>query len=180
VENVLYSLFVVENCRNVLNSVSISHNSDNIFESKNVRQSFNIFYSANIDTSSELRFCANCIGCHHCINCTNLMNASYCINNKSLSKEEYQREKEKMLNKTSHFATAKQEVFEKMGNINSQNSIGKGIINSQNITNGYLVSNARDSKNVVLFVGGDAGSSEHYDSIDIGIHAHHCYAICQT
>ena len=70
VENVLYTAACCINCTNILNSLFVELNNDNIFESKVIRRSFNIFYSCNIDNSSDLRFCANCVGCHHCIGCT--------------------------------------------------------------------------------------------------------------
>ena len=122
VENVLYSTYVVDLCRNVMNSVSITHHSDNIFDCKNVRQSFNIFYSANISNSSDLRFCSNCIGCHHCIDCDCLENKSYCINNQQLSKEDYQQQKAVLLSRKADFPKKQQLALAKIGNINAPQS----------------------------------------------------------
>jgi hypothetical protein len=144
-----------------------------------VRQSFNIFYSANIDNCSDLRFCANCIGCHECIDCDNLINQSYCINNTTLPKDEYLVQKAELLKHKDTFPQKKYTTFERMGNIQAPESTGKGIINSQNITNGYCVLNVKDSKNLTLSEGGAGGSSNFYDSIDIGEDAHHYYAACQ-
>jgi hypothetical protein len=110
---------VIGNCRNVVNSVNITHNSDNIFESKNVRESFNIFYSANISVSSDIRFCANMIGCHNCIDCEGLENKSYCINNQQYTKEEYLLKKDTSLRQKKIFPEIKTKVFANMKNINA-------------------------------------------------------------
>jgi hypothetical protein len=53
-------------------------------------------------------------------------------------------------------------------------------VKSENITNGYLVLNAKDSQNVALFEGGNVGSSNFYDGIDIGNDANHFYATVQA
>jgi hypothetical protein len=53
-----------------------------------------------------------------------------------------------------------------------------GIVNSSNITNGYFVTDAIDSQNVVFFTGGKNGCSEFYDGIEVGLNSHHCYANC--
>jgi hypothetical protein len=61
VENILYSVCCGINCYNVFNALSITYNSANIFECKNVRNSTNIFYSANINNSSDCYFSSNLI-----------------------------------------------------------------------------------------------------------------------
>jgi hypothetical protein len=126
-------------------------NSSNVFESKNIRQSFNIFYSANVANSSDIRFSSNLVGCHFCINCNKLVNQSYCINNQQLTKEEYNIKKEDVLKQKTTFHQMKTKVFAQMENLNTTNCTGKGVVNSENITNGYFVLNARNSQNVVLF-----------------------------
>jgi hypothetical protein len=149
IENGLYSLCCRGNCDNIVNSASVFYNSSIIFESKNIRTSSFIFYSCNIDNSSDLRFCSNMVGCHNCIDCDTLMNQSYCINNIQLSKEDYQIKKAELLRDTSTFPAKKLEVFKKMRNIGSSSSIGTGLINSENVENGYLVIDTQDSRNIV-------------------------------
>jgi hypothetical protein len=121
---VLYSVCINDNCTNVVNSFFIENNSENIFESKSVRQSFNVFYSANIDNSSDMRFCSNCVGCHFCIDCDNLVNQSYCINNQPVSKEEYQDKKADLLKDTASFHKKKEKSFAQMGNLYAKNTNG--------------------------------------------------------
>jgi len=124
VENVLYSVCVNDNCANVGNSFFVENNSDNVFESKSIRQSFNIFYSANIDNSSDMRFCTNCVGCHFCINCDNLVNQSYCIDNQQVSKEEYLSKTSELLKDKSLFPDRKFTTFAKMANLYATNATG--------------------------------------------------------
>ena len=149
-EDILYSCFIRQNCSDVVNSAGVLLNSSVIFESKNISQSAFIFYCANVDNSSDLWFCSNMIGCHFCIDCDGLINKSYCINNQQLTKEEYQIQKEELLKQKSHFSEVKKNVFAKMGNLNSTNSTGTGIINSNNIENGYIVVDVQDARNVVI------------------------------
>jgi hypothetical protein len=119
VENILYTVCANDNCTNVINSLFIENNSDNVFESKVIRRSFNIFYSCNIDNSSDVWFCSNLIGCHHCIDCDNLMNQSYCIHNIQLSKDEYQNKKAELLKDKSNFMTRKLIAFTQMGSMSA-------------------------------------------------------------
>lgn len=151
----MYSVVSSLHCSDIINSLRVLYNSSNIFESRNIRQSFNVFYSTNIDNSSDLWFCSNCVGCHNCIDCSDLENKSYCINNQQFTKEGYSSQKSHILHHKQNFITKKNSTFSKIGNINSTNTTGVGIINSANIINGYLVSNAQDSRNVALYEGGE-------------------------
>lgn len=150
-----------------MDSLCVTYNSDNIFSSKGVRQSFNVFYSANIANSSDIWFCSNMVGCHYCIDCDSLENKSYCIENKQLSKEDFLEKKKELLHNKSSFSAKKFTTFSRMGNGNSPQSTGASIINSNHIENGYFVAYGRDSRNVLLFEGGNTGSYQIYDGIDI-------------
>jgi hypothetical protein len=78
------------------------------------------------------------------------MNASYCINNQQFPKEEYQIKKEELLKQKNMFSKIKTNIFSQMGNLNAPNSSGGGIVNSENIQNGYLVLNAKNARNAIL------------------------------
>jgi hypothetical protein len=95
------------------------------------------------------------------------------------SKEEYQKKQKELLKQKSLFSTVKENVFSGMKNLGSINVKGEGIINSEDIEDGYCVCNAKQAKNVIFFEGGDTGSANVYDGINIGADIHHCYAICQ-
>ena len=83
-ENILYSVSVKENSRNVLNSLMVRNNCENIYFGKGVIDSFNVFFSHFIKNSSNIRFSSNLVGCHECILCEDLQNQSYCIRNKTV------------------------------------------------------------------------------------------------
>jgi hypothetical protein len=106
------------------------------------------------------------IGCHHCLDCSELTNKSYCINNQQLSKEEYQQKKAELLKQKSTFPYIKQKVFFQMGNLNAEHSTGTGIINSDNIENGYIVINTHNARNVAVISGGNGYISQNmYDCV---------------
>ena len=88
-ENILYSLAVKDNSKNILNSINVV-NSENIYQWLNIALSYNIFYSKHIDNCNNLRFCTNMIWCSNCILCDKLENKSYCIHNKQYTKEAYE------------------------------------------------------------------------------------------
>jgi hypothetical protein len=96
-----------------------------------------------------------------------LENKSYCISNVQLSKEEFLAKREEILRNKALFVAKKLATFAKMGNGNSTASRGASIINSDHIESGYFVSYGKNSRNVILFEGGNTGTSEIYDSIDV-------------
>jgi len=180
VENALYSTFVVNNCTNIIDSFCVASNCDNIFSSKSVLESSNIFYSVQIHNSYNIYFSSNLIGCKNCLFCDGLENQSYCIHNKQFSQEAYEEEKKSILQDKKKFAEWYQKIHTNIGNLWSHNVTGKGITQSENIENGYYVTYAKDSKNVILYEGGKTWSYNFYDGIDIGLDAHDFYASCQA
>jgi hypothetical protein len=66
-----------------------------------------------------------------------------------------------------------------MGKFYSHNVQGKGIINAQNIEEGYLVFNVKDGRNAIACEGGEQGDTALYDCIDIGHNSHHNYGVLQ-
>jgi hypothetical protein len=98
------------------------------------------------------------------------MNASYYIDNKSFSKEDYQIKKAELLREKSLFSTKKLEIFKRIGNIGATHSVGRGVINSDNIENGYLVIDTHTARNVIEVSGGTTfgitfESSNMYDTL---------------
>ena len=180
VENALYSTFIIHNCTNVLNSFCVTSNCENIFFSKNILESSNIFYSVQIDHSHDIRFSSNVIGCTHCLFCDHLQNQSYCIHNTQLSPQDYQEQKQALLSDKTKFSPRYEELHLRMDNLDVQEATGKGIAYAQHIENGYYVSYARDSRNVILYEGGKTGSYNFYDGIDIGLDSHDFYATVQA
>lgn len=96
-ENILYTFYTQDNVKNVLNSVMVWDNSENIYFSTAVIQGYQVFYSKYIVNSSNIWFSTNLIGCKECISCENLENKEYYINNKEYSREEYFKKKAEIL-----------------------------------------------------------------------------------
>jgi hypothetical protein len=103
VENILYSSIVLINCKNVISSININNNCENIFCCKNITSCFNIFYSKYLHSCNNIRFSSNLIGCNECLFCNDLQNHSYCIYNKQLEKEEYFKQKLVILENKNQF-----------------------------------------------------------------------------
>lgn len=57
---------------------------------------YNSHYCQNSESCSDSFFLRNCIGCHNCIFCVNLRNKSYHVRNEKVSKEEYEKEIERL------------------------------------------------------------------------------------
>jgi len=102
-ENVLYSSNIKEWSSDVLNSVMVWNNSQNVYMWVGIIESSNIFYSRCIKNSSNIWFCVNCVWCSHCMMCVDMENASYCIRNKQYTKEEYIKIKTELLKRKDKF-----------------------------------------------------------------------------
>jgi len=58
-ENVFYSFMVRGECKNVLNSLYISSNSEHIYFSRGVIKGYKVYYSGYINNSSNIWFSSN-------------------------------------------------------------------------------------------------------------------------
>ncbi len=165
-ENILYSALAYINVKNVLNSVHITLNSENIYFCFQVSRSFNIFYSKNIANSSNIWFSSNLIGCSECIFCDDLENQKYCIENKVYEKEEYFKLKKEILKQKEKFINFYKKYPKISKNLSSENCIWQGVSFSENIENGYIIERISNWRNV-SFSDGNPLSSNIYDCFDI-------------
>jgi hypothetical protein len=175
-KNVLYSLGVKIESENVVSSC-IVRQSENVYESSNINESYEVFYSDTIHNSSHIRRCSNLIGCHFCYKCHNLENKSYCINNQQLSKEQYITTLNTILLIDKYEEKNHQH---KSININCKEVIGTGCINCNELTNAYVCKNISFGQN--LFLADDKDLAEHiYDCVCIGgnsiASANHFYGV---
>lgn len=162
----MYSLETKESCRNVLNSIMVRNNCQNIYRSTAVFNSYNIFYSRLVNNSSDVWFSSNMVGCHDCLLCNNLLNQSYCIQNQAYPKEEYLVKKEEFLAQKEQFM---QRYDETKTNefIISKNVTGHFFIESQNVQDGLYAYRMRDSQNIFLS-GSINGNSEVVNGVTLG------------
>jgi hypothetical protein len=149
-ENVAYSFSVKVWSRNIYNSFCVWNNSENIYQSMAIINSYNIFFSKFIDNSNNIYFSNNLISCKYCIFCRDLENAEYCWDNKKLTKEEY-RSKIKIflsLNKNNYY-----ELYQKnlsYGRNSWSNNVQWSFIHSsENITNGTIVFQTKNARNII-------------------------------
>jgi len=166
-QNVLYSFMVRWECDTILNSVYVSSNSENIYFSRWVLQSYKVFYSAFINNSNNVWFCSNVTGCSECILCENIENMSYCISNKQYSKEQYLIEKQKILAQKDNFPKFYSQLAQHGVNHNSTNVSWNYVIDSENVVEGHYVSNTKDASNV-MFVGAKAWNKDLADVFIVG------------
>jgi hypothetical protein len=161
-ENVLYSLSVKEKSTNILNSLLVRDTCEIVYYSIGILQSFKVFYSKYIQNSSEIYFSSNLIWCQECIFCTTLENRSYCIHNEQLSKEEYRKKKAEILQQKSNFLTRYTDLQNSWNNIPSDTVSGNFNIQCEQIEDGYYNYQLKDARNAILVWG--KGPGEHvYD-----------------
>jgi hypothetical protein len=115
----------------------------------------------------------NLIGCHNCINCSDLENCSYYINNQSVSKEHYEHYKKK----TDMSWLINIKNSSKWLNRVSENSVGQGIIFSQDVQNWYSVIRLNKWKNV-CYIEWVNGCEDFYDVFEAGINSSNFYGVC--
>ncbi len=167
-ENVLYSAMSHTSIRNVINSFVVVGNCDNIYTSRCITNSYNVFYSSNIHNSSNIFFSTNLLWCSECLLCDGLENQSYCIGNTQYTKDEYMLLKMQTLQDKDWYELLHQQVLCKdIESKLSTNVVGKGVVKSHNITDGYFVQWITNGKNI--FQGGwEYGGHNFYDCFDVG------------
>nr|MDD3720586.1 hypothetical protein [Candidatus Gracilibacteria bacterium] len=176
VERILYSAFVVVNCKNIINSFLVTYGSENICMSAGITNSFNIFYSKYITDSANIWFSTNLIGCQECIFCNGLQNQRYCFQNKILEKEEYFKIKKQILEKKYKFLEnyifiSKNEPI----NYLSENINGKFNIKCSNIKDGYWLNNMENVRNGIIGFSDGGDAKNFYDCVDFGITSQNMY-----
>jgi len=189
--NVLYSLSAKENSHNVLNSVSVINNSENIYFWNGIIESFNVFYSRYINTSNNIWFSTNLAGCSECIFCDDLENQSYCIKNKQYMKEEYFEEKKEILKNKKLFATYFDETNRTWLNKWSENVSWIFLEKCHNLEQGIYGFQVSDSHNICSFGwkntntdifdamnGWSVGNSDYYCVYAAGAGSQNLYCSC--
>ncbi len=163
-ENIFYTFYSQEECRNVLNSVMVWDHSEIVYFSTAILKSYKIFYSRYIVNCNNIWFSSNLIGCSECIFCDNLHNKSYCIENKEYEKEEYFAKKEHILKNKEKFQEYYNEVNKEAENLSSENVSGNFCVYSENVENWYFCYRLQNARNA-FFVGHSNGRKNVLDTI---------------
>ena len=141
-ENCLYGKFIKYSKDCVDNS--FTYKSELCYECVNCH---NCYGSTRLDRCTDCDHCHNSYdlkGCSHCINCSNLRNKKYCINNKEVTKEEYNSFFEGGFRKTR--LQKMNQIVKSSYQTNSENCTGNDITNSKNCTDCFDIVNCENSK----------------------------------
>lgn len=148
--DVFYSANVKENSHTVFNSNMVRNNSSDVYSSAWILESTSIFYSRFIRNSYNIWFSSNLIWCNNCFLCEHLENQSYCIKNQQYTKEEYEKEKERLLSHKESFEKRFSELSSTWANHGSHGVTGAFIHDSENVKNWYMSYQIKHGKNVLI------------------------------
>jgi len=139
-ENAGY-LYNTSDSKNTFDCMS-SNTLENCYECTDSFNCYKLFYSNNCESCNDSYFLFNCVNCTNCINCMNLVGKQYYINNERYSKEEYEKEKKKILsnikqNKINFKKFISNKIYKSSYNKNCENSSGDYLLNSKNVQDSY-------------------------------------------
>jgi len=149
-ENVLYSFSTKTHITNVISSVAVRSNCNNIFDSFYVTNSSNVFFSRSIHNSYNTWFCENMTWCQNCILCHDLENISYCIRNKQYSVEDYNKLSQEIVLNKEKFKNYKSDLHGSLANVKSEWSIGNWLFSTNKLTNGLICASIESGNNVFM------------------------------
>ncbi len=161
-QNVLYSFMVRWHCDNVLNSLYVTSNSENIYFSRWIISSFNVFYSSFINNWANIWFSSNLIWCSECLFCSDMENQKYCIKNEQYSEEEYFIKKQEILKNKDEFYDFYTKIETTWYNYWSQNVTWNYIVDSKDVENWSYVFNTVNWKNI-MFIWAKSVNENFYD-----------------
>lgn len=117
---------------------------------------YNLVWSQDSVNCSNSAFLKNCIGCKSCIMCSNLKNKEYHIDNKPVTKEQFEQVIKSLSSYTSlqgatkHFDEFKSTLPQKyMHGVQNENVIGDYLTNCKNAINCFDSSDLWDCRNCV-------------------------------
>lgn len=148
-----YLIFDSDENRDCLYSYSLNHcincvgcfrsrKSELCYECVDCVQCYGSAYLQDCDNCAESMFLKNCTGCKNCLMCSNLKNKEYYVENKPVSKEEFEKFRA-MLGSNSAIESA-QERFEKlklefpqkyMHGVQNEDVVGDYLVNCKNAYN---------------------------------------------
>jgi hypothetical protein len=171
----------VDYCKDCVDNSHIQE-SERCYESFWLRKCYQCYFTIMSADSRNMWFSRDCLGCNDCFGCANLRNKSYCIFNKQYSKDEYEREINKMqLNTFSGISEAKKitrafwetQITRHQQGVRNLNSTGSYVTDSKNVKESYLI---RESENLrycqYLQV---PSSKDNYDVANWGQNIELCY-----
>ena len=93
-----YYAFSINSCKSSSDSYR-TRKSELVCECVDCVQCYNCLFAQDCENCSDSWFIKNCIGCRNCLMCSNLRNKEYYVENKPVSKEEFERFRAKLGNR---------------------------------------------------------------------------------
>jgi len=90
-EDIYYSDWIVEHCRDCVDCSYLLEGCELCYETYYAWGSYRAFFCEFIRRCEEVWFCFDCSGCKNCFLSCNLRNKQYCIQNEQLTPEEYRK-----------------------------------------------------------------------------------------
>ena len=171
-------------CSDCVDTSHIQH-SERCYDSFWLEKCYKCHFSVICSDSFNLFLCRSCIGCTNCFGCMGLRKASYCIYNKQYTKEQYEKEIEKMkLNTLSGLLKAREKArafwftrpVKNHQGLKNLNSTGSYVSNCKNVNDSYLIlesENLRYCQNMAV-----SGNKDCYDASVWGEHMELHYETC--
>jgi hypothetical protein len=153
-ENVMFS----ENadvCKNLADSLYVSK-MDKCYWNVDCTENYNCHFMLESQKNIDSWFLYDCSNCQNCCMSSNLRNKSFVFRNRQLSKDQYNKELEKLFTDTfsgiesakTEFNILKQQAIIRYAkNINSINTEGDHISNSKDVKNSFDVGNSENISN---------------------------------
>lgn len=159
-EDLYYSYWMV-NDQDVFDSM-YTNDSTRSYNCSNVNDGYECINLEESTNCSNCHFSYQLIGCSNCIFCSNLANKSYHINNKPCTKDQFEKEKARILDGTLKSFKKAQQHFQKIKaespqryvhNLNCINCIGDHLYNCKNCTNCFESFDSEDCINSISLSG---------------------------
>jgi uncharacterized protein YbaR (Trm112 family) len=149
-EDCMYSQTLNE-CKNCFDNLFLDK-SELCYENVDCGENFRAFFCQNCHNVSDCYFCFDCRGCHNCIGCYNLRNREYYVNNKPVTKEEFEDIKMsfgsyaelKKARKSFKEIIEKEAIHRDVIHENNQNSSGDLLFNCKNAKSCFSVYRSED------------------------------------
>lgn len=154
-----YLISAASNCEDCLysNLISSSRNCLDVtgckecelaYDSVDCVGCYNIVNCIKCENSRDLSYCFDLKNCEDCIGCYNLNRKKYCIFNEQLTKEKYEKQKEKIsVNKKQFLDFVRHKAIHRYAKVvNCENSSGDSLVNSKNASNCFDSSELQDCK----------------------------------
>jgi len=136
-----------------------SYDCELCYEIQDCKGCYNTNYAMDSNSCSDCSYISDCVGCQNCILCTNLINQSYRIENKQLSKEEFEKVKTEL---KINITEGHQKAYEKFLDlrekrivkfahlVSCENCTGDYLKNCKNCFNCFDASGSEDLQNTIF------------------------------